>query len=151
MIPIRLKILDPRLGRDFPLPDYATASAAGMDLRAMIDGPLVLKPGVAALVPSGITIHIGDPALCAIVLPRSGLGHKHGIVLGNGVGLIDADYQGPLMVSCLNRSADEFLVQPGDRIAPLVFMPVARARYEVVDEFDASDRGTGGFGSTGRS
>jgi dUTP pyrophosphatase len=150
MIPIRLKILDPRLGRDFPLPDYATASAAGMDLRAMIDGPLVLKPGVAALVPSGIAIHIGDPALCAIVLPRSGLGHKHGIVLGNGVGLIDADYQGPLMVSCLNRSADEFLVQPGDRIAQLVFMPVARARFEVVDEFDASDRGTGGFGSTGR-
>ena len=151
MIPIRLKILDPRLGRDFPLPDYATASAAGMDLRAMIDGPLVLKPGVAALVPSGIAIHIGDPALCAIVLPRSGLGHKHGIVLGNGVGLIDADYQGPLMVSCLNRSADEFLVQPGDRIAQLVLMPVARARFEVVDEFDASDRGTGGFGSTGRS
>ncbi len=151
MIPIRLKILDPRLGRDFPLPDYATASAAGMDLRAMIDGPLVLKPGVAALVPSGIAIHIGDPALCAIVLPRSGLGHKHGIVLGNGVGLIDADYQGPLMVSCLYRSADEFLVQPGDRIAQLVFMPVARARFEVVDEFDASDRGTGGFGSTGRS
>jgi len=151
MIPIRLKILDPRLGRDFPLPDYATASAAGMDLRAMIDGPLVLKPGVAALVPSGIAIHIGDPALCAIVLPRSGLGHKHGIVLGNGVGLIDADYQGPLMVSCLNRSADEFLVQPGDRIAQMVFMPVARARFEVVDEFDASDRGTGGFGSTGRS
>ena len=150
MIPIRLKILDPRLGRDFPLPDYATASAAGMDLRAMIDGPLVLKPGVAALVPSGIAIHIGDPALCAIVLPRSGLGHKHGIVLGNGVGLIDADYQGPLMVSCLNRSADEFLVQPGDRIAQMVFMPVARARFEVVDEFDASDRGTGGFGSTGR-
>ena len=150
MIPIRLKILDPRLGRDFPLPDYATASAAGMDLRAMIDGPLVLKPGVAALVPSGIAIHIGDPALCAIVLPRSGLGHKHGVVLGNGVGLIDADYQGPLMVSCLNRSADEFLVQPGDRIAQLVFMPVARARFEVVDEFDASDRGTGGFGSTGR-
>ena len=150
MIPIRLKILDPRLGRDFPLPDYATASAAGMDLRAMIDGPLVLKPGVAALVPSGTAIHIGDPALCAIVLPRSGLGHKHGIVLGNGVGLIDADYQGPLMVSCLNRSADEFLVQPGDRIAQLVFMPVARARFEVVDEFDASDRGTGGFGSTGR-
>ena len=150
MIPIRLKILDPRLGRDFPLPDYATASAAGMDLRAMIDGPLVLKPGVAALVHSGIAIHIGDPALCAIVLPRSGLGHKHGIVLGNGVGLIDADYQGPLMVSCLNRSADEFLVQPGDRIAQLVFMPVARARFEVVDEFDASDRGTGGFGSTGR-
>ncbi|TAH45545.1 MAG: dUTP diphosphatase [Gammaproteobacteria bacterium] len=151
MIPIRLKILDPRLGRDFPLPDYATASAAGMDLRAMIDGPLVLKPGVAALVPSGIAIHIGDPALCAIVLPRSGLGHKHGVVLGNGVGLIDADYQGPLMVSCLNRSADEFLVQPGDRIAQLVFMPVARARFEVVDEFDASERGTGGFGSTGRS
>ena len=151
MIPIRLKILDPRLGRDFPLPDYATASAAGMDLRAMIDGPLVLKPGVAALVPSGIAIHIGAPALCAIVLPRSGLGHKHGIVLGNLVGLIDADYQGPLMVSCLNRSADEFLVQPGDRIAQLVFMPVARARFEVVDEFDASDRGTGGFGSTGRS
>ena len=151
MIPIRLKILDPRLGRDFPLPDYATASAAGMDLRAMIDGPLVLKPGVAALVPSGIAIHIGDPALCAIVLPRSGLGHKHGIVLGNGVGLIDADYQGPLVVSCLNRSADEFLVQPGARIAQLVFMPVARARFEVVDEFDASDRGTGGFGSTGRS
>ncbi len=148
---LQVKLLDPRFGGEWPLPAYATEHSAGLDLRAALDAPLLLAPGETALVPSGLAIHIGDPGLCAVILPRSGLGHKHGIVLGNGTGLIDADYQGPLMVSCLNRSADEFLVQPGDRIAQLVFMPVARARFEVVDEFDASDRGTGGFGSTGRS
>lgn len=151
MTAIQLKVLDSRLGREFPLPDYATVAAAGMDLRAMVDGPLVLTPGQAVLIPSGLAIHIGDPALCAMVLPRSGLGHKHGIVLGNGVGLIDADYQGPLMISCLNRSATDYLVQPGDRIAQLVFVPIVRARFELVAEFDASQRGVGGFGSTGQN
>lgn len=150
MTTVQLKVLDSRLGRDFPMPEYATVAAAGMDLRAMVDDPLTLEPGAAVLIPSGIAIHIGDPGLCAVVLPRSGLGHKHGIVLGNGVGLIDADYQGPLMISCLNRSGEPFLVQPGDRIAQLVFMPLVRARFDVVTEFNASERGAGGFGSTGR-
>ena len=148
--PVELKILDPRLGRDFPLPDYATAASAGMDLRAMIDAPLELAPGGSMLIASGVAIHIGDPGLCAIVLPRSGLGHKHGIVLGNGVGLIDADYQGPLMISCLNRSSETFTITPGDRIAQLVFMPIARTLFQIVDTFDPSVRGTGGFGSSGR-
>ena len=149
-VPVDLKILDRRLGAEFPLPDYATIASAGMDLRAMIDAPLDLEPGASALIPSGIAIHIGDPLVCAIVLPRSGLGHKHGIVLGNGVGLIDADYQGPLMISCLNRSSERFTVGPGERIAQLVFMPIVRALFRCVDEFDASARGSGGFGSTGR-
>lgn len=149
-VPVDLKILDRRLGAEFPLPDYATIASAGMDLRAMIDAPLDLEPGASALIPSGIAIHIGDPLVCAIVLPRSGLGHKHGIVLGNGVGLIDADYQGPLMISCLNRSSERFTVDPGERIAQLVFMPIVRAMFRCVDEFDASARGSGGFGSTGR-
>lgn len=148
--PVQLKILDPRLGVDFPLPDYATVASAGMDLRAMIDAPLALAPGASLLIPSGVAIHIGDPALCAIVLPRSGLGHKHGIVLGNGVGLIDADYQGPLMISCLNRSGETFTITPGERIAQLVFMPIARVMFEKVDTFDPTARGVGGFGSSGR-
>jgi dUTP diphosphatase len=147
---IALKVLDARLGREFPLPEYATASSAGLDLRAMLDAPLVLEPGASALVPSGIAIHIEDPALCAMVLPRSGLGHKHGIVLGNLVGLIDADYQGPLMISCWNRSERAFTIAPGERIAQLVFVPVARATFEVVADFAPSARGAGGFGSSGR-
>jgi dUTP pyrophosphatase len=148
--PVELKILDARLGREFPLPDYATVASAGMDLRAMIDSPLELEPGGSALIASGMAIHIGDPSMCAIVLPRSGLGHKHGIVLGNGVGLIDADYQGPLMISCLNRSAEAFTLTPGERIAQLVFMPIMRAAFVLVESFDPSARGSGGFGSSGR-
>ena len=146
---IELKILDPRLGRDFPLPDYATAHAAGMDLRALCEGPLLLAPGEAQLVPTGLAIHIGDPGLCAVILPRSGLGHKQGLVLGNLVGLIDADYQGPLMVSLWNRGQNQQVVQPGDRIAQLVLMPVLRAGFRIVEEFEESARGTGGFGHTG--
>jgi dUTP pyrophosphatase len=147
---IALKVLDPRLGSEFPLPAYATAESAGLDLRAMLDAPLVLEGGASALIPSGIAIHIGDPALCAMVLPRSGLGHKHGIVLGNLVGLIDADYQGPLMISCWNRSNAPFTIAPGERIAQLVFAPVARVTFDVVDDFAPSARGEGGFGSSGR-
>ena len=147
---VEVRILDPRIGAEYALPEYATSASAGMDLRAIINAPQVLAPGATALVPSGIAIHIGDPGLCAIVLPRSGLGHKHGIVLGNGTGLIDADYQGPLMISCWNRADEAFTIQPGDRIAQLVFMPVARAMFDRVDEFTPSDRGQGGFGSSGR-
>jgi dUTP pyrophosphatase len=147
---VELKILDARLGgSEFPLPDYATAASAGMDLRAMIEAPLTLAPGETALVPSGLAIHIADPALCAVVLPRSGLGHKHGLVLGNLTGLIDADYQGPLMISLWNRGNAAFTIAPGDRVAQLVFLPVVRARLVRVGEFAASDRGTGGFGHTG--
>jgi dUTP pyrophosphatase len=146
---IELKILDPRLGRDFPLPDYATAHAAGMDLRAIIDAPLTLAPGEAQLVATGLAIHMADPALCAVILPRSGLGHKQGLVLGNLVGLIDADYQGPVMVSLWNRGQNPQTVQPGDRIAQLVFMPVVRAGFRIVAEFEESARGSGGFGHTG--
>jgi len=148
--PIRFKVLDPRLGRDFPLPAPATEASAGVDLRAMLEAPLTLEGGADALVPSGIAIHIGDPGLCAMVLPRSGLGHRHGIVLGNLVGLIDADYQGPLMVSCWNRSSTPFTIQPGERIAQLVIVPVVRALFERVDDFEPSARGEGGFGSSGR-
>lgn len=147
---IALKVLDARLGREFPLPEYATAASAGLDLRAMLDAPLTLEAGASALIPSGIAIHIGDASLCAVVLPRSGLGHKHGIVLGNLVGLIDADYQGPLMISCWNRSGSAFTIGPGERIAQLVFLPVVRASFDVVDEFAPSARGAGGFGSSGR-
>jgi len=146
---IDVKVLDPRLGVEFPLPDYASAMAAGMDLRAMIDVPRTLAGGETALLPSGLAIHIGDAALCAVVLPRSGLGHRHGLVLGNLVGLIDADYQGPLMISVWNRSAQAYTIAPGDRIAQLVFMPVVRARLRLVEAFVESDRGTGGFGHTG--
>lgn len=146
---LQLKILDPRFGGEWPLPAYATAASAGMDLRAALDVPLTLAPGDAALVPSGLALHIGDPGLCAVVLPRSGLGHKHGIVLGNGTGLIDADYQGPLLISVWNRGREAFSIQPGDRIAQLVILPVVRATFEVVDTFEDSARGAGGFGHTG--
>lgn len=150
MTEIELKILDPRLGRDYPLPDYATASSAGLDLRAMLDQPLLLAPGQTELIATGMAIHIGDPNLAAVILPRSGLGHKHGIVLGNLVGLIDADYQGPLMVSCWNRGQTSFTIQPGERLAQLVLVPIVRAKFKVVSEFVASDRGSGGFGHSGR-
>ena len=149
MTEVELRILDERLGTAYPLPDYATAHAAGMDLRAMLDAPLTLRPGEAQLIATGMAIHIGDPGLCAHILPRSGLGHRHGLVLGNGVGLIDADYQGPLMVSLWNRGSQPQTVQPGDRIAQLVFMPVVRARFRHVESFAESARGTGGFGHTG--
>ena len=147
---IKLKILDPRLGRDFPLPDYATAGSAGLDLRACVDGPLELAPGQAELVPTGMAIHLDDPGLAAVLLPRSGLGHKHGIVLGNLVGLIDSDYQGQVYVSAWNRGTAPFTIQPGERLAQMVIVPVVRARFEVVDDFDASARGAGGFGHSGR-
>ncbi|MBS0569379.1 MAG: dUTP diphosphatase [Proteobacteria bacterium] len=149
MMDVELKILDPRLGRDIALPAPATAGSAGMDLRAALEDPLTLGPGESALVPTGIAIHIGDPEHCAVILPRSGLGHRHGIVLGNLTGLIDADYQGPLMISCWNRSAAPYTIAPGERIAQLVFLPVARAQFRVVEEFAASQRGAGGFGHTG--
>lgn len=149
MIDVELKILDARLGKTIPLPAYATQGSAGMDLRAALEAPLTLAPGSSELVPSGLAIHIGDPGWCAAILPRSGLGHRHGLVLGNLVGLIDADYQGPLMISCWNRGAASFTIQPGDRIAQLVFMPVTQARLNVVDAFVESERGEGGFGSTG--
>ena len=147
---LQLKILDSRLGDAFPLPDYATDGSAGMDLRAMLDGPLELGPGQTELIPTGIAIHIADPALAAVILPRSGLGHKHGIVLGNLVGLIDSDYQGQLFVSCWNRGSEAFRVEVGERIAQLVLVPVVRAVFEQVEEFDQSDRGAGGFGHSGR-
>jgi len=150
MTKIAMKVLDARLGREFPLPAPATEGSAGVDLRAMVEVPLTLEAGASALIPSGIAIHIGDPTLCAIVLPRSGLGHKHGIVLGNLVGLIDADYQGPLMISCWNRSDVAFTIAPGERIAQLVIMPVVRAAFDVVEDFSPSARGEGGFGSSGR-
>ena len=145
---IDVKLLDPRLKEQTP--QYATTGSAGLDLRACIETPMKLHPGQTVLVPTGMAIHLADPGLAAIILPRSGLGHKHGIVLGNLVGLIDADYQGPLMVSCWNRSAAAFTVQPFDRIAQLVIVPVVQAAFRVVDAFDASTRGGGGFGSTGR-
>jgi dUTP pyrophosphatase len=147
---IRLKILDPRLGRDFPLPEYATAGSAGLDLRACLDGPLVLEPGQTELLPTGLAIHIDDPGLAAVLLPRSGLGHKHGIVLGNLVGLIDSDYQGQVFVSAWNRGAQPFTIQPGERVAQMVILPVVRARFEVVEDFAANTRGSGGFGHSGR-
>jgi dUTP pyrophosphatase len=146
---LQLKVLDARFGGEWPLPAYATEASAGMDLRAALDAPLVLQPGDAALVPSGLALHIGDPGLCGVILPRSGLGHKHGIVLGNGTGLIDADYQGPLLISVWNRGREAFAIAPGDRIAQLVILPVVRATFEVVDTFEDSARGAGGFGHTG--
>ncbi|HET7922713.1 MAG TPA: dUTP diphosphatase [Gammaproteobacteria bacterium] len=150
MHPIKLKILDARIGAEFPLPQYATEGSAGLDLRACLDAPLALAPGDSALVPSGIAIHIADPGYAAVLLPRSGLGHKHGIVLGNLVGLIDSDYQGEVLVSCWNRGRDAFTIQPGERIAQMVILPVAQARFEVVEEFTQSRRGAGGFGHSGR-
>ena len=147
--PIELKILDSRIGSQFPLPAYATPGSAGMDLRAMIDTTMTIAPGETQLIPTGIAIHVADPGLAAVILPRSGLGHKHGIVLGNLVGLIDSDYQGPLMVSCWNRSDKPFSIEIGDRLAQLVFVPVVQAEFKLVDEFDSSDRGEGGFGHSG--
>ncbi|MFC6350707.1 MULTISPECIES: dUTP diphosphatase [Stenotrophomonas] len=147
--PLQVKLLDPRFGDAWPLPAYATEASAGMDLRAAIEVPMTLEPGDAALLPSGIAIHIADPGLCAVVLPRSGLGHRHGIVLGNGTGLIDADYQGPLLISVWNRGREPFTIEPGDRVAQLVVMPIARVTLQVVDTFIDSARGTGGFGHTG--
>ncbi len=149
MIEVALKVLDARLGRDFPLPEHATAGSAGMDLRAMLEAPLALASGQAELVPAGIAIHIADPDWCAVILPRSGLGHRHGLVLGNLAGLIDSDYQGPLMLSLWNRSDETYTIQPGERVAQLVFLPVARVRWAVVDAFEQSPRGEGGFGHTG--
>lgn len=148
---IAVKILDARIGKEFALPRYATAGSAGMDLLACIESPLTLPPSAAELIPTGIAIHIADPSHAAVILPRSGLGHKHGIVLGNLTGLIDSDYQGPLMVSCWNRGHAEFTIHPGDRIAQLVAIPVARAELTVVESFEQSTRGEGGFGSTGVS
>ena len=146
---MQVKILDARMGTTWPLPDYATAHSAGMDLRAALDAPLLLAAGETVLVPSGLAIYIGDPQLCAVILPRSGLGHKHGIVLGNGTGLIDADYQGPLMISTWNRGDAAYTISPGDRIAQLVLLPIVRAALQVVDTFKESARGEGGFGHTG--
>jgi len=147
-VPIALKVLDERI-RAY-LPAYATAGSAGMDLRACIDAPLTLAPGQTELIPTGIAIHIADPGLAAVILPRSGLGHRHGIVLGNLVGLIDSDYQGPLMVSCWNRGHESFELKTMDRLAQLVIVPIVQARFQVVESFDASERSVGGFGSTGR-
>jgi dUTP pyrophosphatase len=147
---LQVKILDPRLGREFPLPAYATEGSAGMDLRAMLDAPLTLEPGRSELIPSGMAIHIAEPGLAALILPRSGLGHKHGIVLGNLVGLIDSDYQGGLFVSCWNRGSTEFRIEVGERIAQLLVVPVIRAQLELVETFADSRRGEGGFGHTGR-
>jgi dUTP pyrophosphatase len=146
---LEVKVLDPRFGSEWPLPDYATPASAALDLRAALDVPLTLAPGDAALVPSGLAIHLADPGLCALVLPRSGLGHRHGIVMGNGTGLIDADYQGPLMISVWNRGGDAFTIAPGDRIAQLLVLPLVRAALQVVDSFEESARGAGGFGHTG--
>ena len=146
---IQLKILNPKLGNEIPLPTYTTEGSAGMDLRACIDEPLQLQPGETQLIKTGISIYIQDPNYAATILPRSGLGHKHGIVLGNLVGLIDSDYQGELMISCWNRGSDVFTINPADRIAQLVIVPVIKAQFEIVDEFVATERGEGGFGHTG--
>ena len=148
---IQLKILDPRVESEYGLPHYATTGSAGLDMRACLDAPLELAPGQTELIPSGIAIHINDPSLAAVLLPRSGLGHKHGIVLGNLTGLIDSDYQGQVFVSCWNRGDSSFVINPGDRIAQMVFVPVVQAEFEVVDEFDTSERSHGGFGHTGRN
>ncbi|MEH3021665.1 MAG: dUTP diphosphatase [Pseudomonas oryzihabitans] len=146
---LQAKILDPRLGRDFPLPSYATPGSAGLDLRAMLQEDLVLEPGQTALIPTGLAIHVADPSLAALILPRSGLGHKHGIVLGNLVGLIDSDYQGELMVSCWNRGQSTFTVSVGERIAQLMLVPVVQAHFDIVEDFTESERGAGGFGHSG--
>jgi len=149
MTRIEYKILDPRIGATFPLPAYATTGSAGMDLRACLDDAIVLNSGDTALIPTGLAIHIGDPGLAAVILPRSGLGHKHGIVLGNLVGLIDSDYQGQLLISCWNRGKDSFTIQPGERVAQLVFVPVVQVALQQVEDFDQSHRGEGGFGHSG--
>jgi dUTP pyrophosphatase len=147
---IDIKILDPRIGSTFPLPAYATPGSAGLDLRACLDASVELKPGETTLLPTGLAIHIGDANLAAVILPRSGLGHKHGVVLGNLVGLIDSDYQGQLMVSVWNRGQITFVIEPGERIAQMVFVPVVQAEFNLVEDFDASERGEGGFGHSGR-
>ena len=147
---LQVKILDSRLGNTIPMPTYATEGSAGLDLRACVEAPITLEPGQTELIPTGIAIYIEDPSLCAMILPRSGLGHKHGIVLGNLVGLIDSDYQGQLFVSCWNRGDTTFTIEPGERIAQLVLVPVVQGDFEFVDEFTATDRGEGGFGSSGR-
>ena len=149
--PLKVKVLDRRIGTEFPLPDYATSGSAGLDLRACLDAPLDLEPGRAELIPTGMAIHLEDPGLAAVILPRSGLGHKHGVVLGNLVGLIDSDYQGQLMVSCWNRGREPFTIRPGERIAQLVVVPVVQVALEVVESFEDSTRGAGGFGHSGRS
>ncbi|WKX26538.1 dUTP diphosphatase [Tatumella ptyseos] len=147
---IDIKILDPRVGKEFPLPTYATPGSAGLDLRACTDGSVTLDAGSTTLIPTGLAIHVADPQLAAVILPRSGLGHKHGIVLGNLVGLIDSDYQGQLMVSVWNRSEQPFVIEAGDRIAQLVFVPVVQAEFSLVEEFTQTERGEGGFGHSGR-
>jgi dUTP pyrophosphatase len=149
MTTVDIRVLDPRMADS--LPAYATPGSAGLDLRACLDEPVVLEPGQAHLIPTGLSMHLGDPGLAAMILPRSGLGHKHGIVLGNLVGLIDSDYQGPLMVSCWNRGQSTFTIQPMERIAQLVIVPVVQAQFRLVDSFETSERGEGGFGSTGRA
>lgn len=148
---IQLKILDPRIGKQYPLPRYETQDAAGLDLRACFDTALTIEPGQTQLIATGISIYIGNPYITAVILPRSGLGHKHGLVLGNLVGLIDADYQGPLMVSCWNRGEAAYTIEPGDRIAQLVFLPIVRAQFDLVEEFASTERGTGGFGHSGKN
>ena len=147
---VQLRTLDPRLGREIPLPEYATDGSAGLDLRACVDGPTTIGPGETRLVATGLAIHIADPGYAAVIVPRSGLGHRHGIVLGNLVGLIDSDYQGEVLISCWNRGHEPYIVEPGERIAQLVVVPVARARFELVEEFAETKRGAGGFGHTGR-
>ena len=146
---LQAKILDPRIGTEFPLPQYATPGSAGLDLRAMLEQDIVIKPGETVLIPTGLSVYIGDPNLAALILPRSGMGHKHGIVLGNLVGLIDSDYQGPLMVSCWNRGQTDFTMTVGERLAQLVLVPVVQAHFEMVEEFVETERGAGGFGHTG--
>ena len=148
---VQVRILDERLGREWPMPTYATQGSAGLDLRACVASATVLEPGSVLLVPTGLSVYLGDPGLAAVLLPRSGLGHKHGIVLGNLVGLIDSDYQGPLMVSVWTRGAQAFTIEPGERIAQMVVVPVVQVEMDVVEAFVATDRGTGGFGSSGRS
>ncbi len=148
-VKIELKVLDERLGKEFPLPQYETLGSAGLDLRACVAEPLIIAPSEVKLIPTGIAIHIKDHTLAATILPRSGLGHKHGIVLGNLIGLIDSDYQGPLMISCWNRGDSEYIVSPGERIAQLVILPIIRAEFDLVSDFQQSTRGEGGFGSTG--
>ncbi len=149
--PVQIKVLDPRLGSEIPLPEYATAGSAGMDLRACLDEAIVIAPGETSLIPTGFAMHMEESGMAAVILPRSGLGHKHGIVLGNLVGLIDSDYQGQVYVSCWDRSDRDFQIEPGARIAQMVFLPVLQADWELVEDFETSDRGAGGFGHTGRS
>jgi len=146
---IQLKIINPKIGKEFPLPTHATDASAGLDLRACLDKPFILQPNAVELIPTGLSIYIGDPTMAAMIMPRSGLGHNHGIILGNSIGLIDADYQGELKISCWNRSKDAFAIQPGDRIAQLVFVPIVRTQFEIVKKFEETTRGESGFGHTG--